>query len=130
MKVLLDTHIVIAVVRGELASRYPALDMRLSDMAMQSQVSVASLWEISIRMRLGKLDPKVPLGRLAEVVESYGFQILDINRHHAVAYVEPEPFTRDLFDRMLLAQCNVEGLQLVTLDRALIGHPLTFRWQA
>ncbi len=47
-----------------------------------------------------------------------------INEHHAIAEVLPEPATRDPFDRLLLAQCLVEGLRLVTVDRALVGHPL------
>ena len=69
----------------------------------------------------------MPLEPRAGYFETIGLAILPINRGHAVAWVEPEPATRDPFDRMLLAQCKVEGLQLVTLDRALIGHPLAWR---
>jgi hypothetical protein len=76
---------------------------------------------------LGKLDLAVPLEVLAGYFETVGLVILSINRQHAVAWVEPEPATRDPFDRMLLAQCKVEGLRLVTLDRALAEHPLTWR---
>jgi PIN domain nuclease of toxin-antitoxin system len=39
----------------------------------------------------------------------------------------PEPMTRDPFDWMLLAQCQVEGLRLLTIDRGLVGHPLVAR---
>ena len=67
----------------------------------------------------------MPLETLAGYFETIGLAILPIARGHAVAWVEPA--TRDPFDRMLLAQCKVEGLQLVTLDRALIGHPLAWR---
>jgi PIN domain nuclease of toxin-antitoxin system len=87
-------------------------------------VSVATLWEITIKARLGKLDPGMPVEELADYLESAGFLLLDVTRHHAVASVDPEPPTRDPFDRMLLAQCGVEGLSLVTLDRALAVHPL------
>jgi PIN domain nuclease of toxin-antitoxin system len=45
-------------------------------------------------------------------------------RSHALASVEPEPATRDPFDRMLVAQCQIEGLRLLTIDRALVSHPL------
>ena len=44
-----------------------------------------------------------------------------------LADAEPEPQTRDPFDRLLLGQCQVENLRLVTLDRALAAHPLAWR---
>ena len=125
MRVLLDTHILIAIARNELATRFPSVDSLLTSAHSESFASVASLWEIAIKSRLGKLDPGAPLDQLASIFESYGFAVLDITRHHAVAFVEPEPFTRDPFDRMLLAQCKVEGMRLVTLDRALVNHPLS-----
>ena len=51
-------------------------------------------------------------------------KVAAIDERHALTSVEPEPMTRDLFDRMLLAQCQVEGLRFVTIDRALVAHPL------
>ncbi len=56
-----------------------------------------------------------------------GISLLDIDHHHVLAELDPEPATRDPFDRLLLAQCQVEGMQLVTIDRALAGHPLAWR---
>jgi PIN domain nuclease of toxin-antitoxin system len=53
-----------------------------------------------------------------------GIAIISINEQHTLAAVEPEPKTRDPFDRMLLAQCQIEGLRLVITDRALVSHPV------
>jgi PIN domain nuclease of toxin-antitoxin system len=53
--------------------------------------------------------------------------LLAIDHHHAVADVDPEPATRDPFDRLLLAQCAIENMRLMTTDRVLAGHP--FAWQ-
>ena len=50
--------------------------------------------------------------------------LITINAEHVTASVDPEPATRDPFDRLLLAQCLVEGMQLLTNDRALRVHPL------
>jgi len=47
-----------------------------------------------------------------------------VDERHALAAVDPEPATRDPFDRMLLAQCQIEGLRLVTIDRSLVSHSL------
>jgi len=89
--------------------------------------SVASLWEIAIKTRLGKLDPGLPLGSLPQFYEAMGITFLPVTTSHALASVDPLPPTRDPFDRMLLAQCRVEGFSLVTLDRALRDHPQTWR---
>lgn len=53
--------------------------------------------------------------------------LIVINHRHVLTAPEPEPATRDPFDRLLLAQCSVENLRLVTLDRALGSHALTWR---
>lgn len=97
---------------------------------MDLAASAASLWEIAIKARLGKLDPGMPLGMLAEFFEAVGIGMLPITASHAVAAVEPMPPTRDPFDRMLLTQCLVEGRRLVTVDNALCDHPLATRFAA
>ena len=90
-------------------------------------VSVVSLWEIAIKSRLGKLNLKAPLVRLPELIETMGLLLLPIEAPHVLAAVDPEPTTRDPFDRLLLAQCAVENLRLLTSDRRLAAHPLA--WQ-
>ncbi len=67
------------------------------------------------------------LGALPELLDGLGVRIVAIDERHALISVEPEPTTRDPFDRMLLAQCQVERLRLVTIDRALNSHPLAAR---
>lgn len=64
------------------------------------------------------------LEALPELLAGLGIEINPINEHHALAAVEPEPPTRDPFDRLLLAQCQIENLRLVTVDRALAMHPM------
>jgi PIN domain nuclease of toxin-antitoxin system len=127
MRLLLDTHVVIALCRNELRRRFADLVRLLAAPEAEASVSVASLWEISIKTRLGKLDPEIPLARLPELLEAFGLDILSITSRHALAFVAPEPAARDPFDRMLLVQCRIEGLRLVTRDRALAGHPLAWR---
>lgn len=69
----------------------------------------------------------VPPDGLAALLLSLGMSIMPIEHRHATAALDPDPATRDPFDRMLLAQCAVEELRLVTVDRALTGHPLAWR---
>lgn len=124
MRILLDTHILIAVTDGRLASVYPDIAAGVVRSDVQTWASVASLWEIAIKTRLGKLAPGIVLPDLASFFETAGFTILPIDRQHVIADVTPVPRTRDPFDRLLLAQCQVESLSLVTVDGALRGHPL------
>jgi PIN domain nuclease of toxin-antitoxin system len=89
--------------------------------------SAASLWEITIKVRLGKLDLDMQVEELPGYLEQVGFDLLPVTPPHAVYRALPEPPTRDPFDRLLLAQCAIENLRLVTLDRALVDHPLAYK---
>jgi PIN domain nuclease of toxin-antitoxin system len=127
MQLLLDTNVLIALSRDEVDKLDRQVATIVAATVSQSFASVAALWEIAIKTRLGKLDPARPLGELPDHFESLGLSLLDIDRHHVLADLDPEPETRDPFDRLLLAQCQVEGMRLVTMDRALADHPLVWR---
>jgi PIN domain nuclease of toxin-antitoxin system len=125
MRLLADTHILIA-----LAEQKPVpqelMDV-MNDFESDLYASVASLWEIAIKVRLGKLPLKLPLDAFPAFLTTSRFMLVGIRASHALALADPEPQTRDPFDRMLLTQCQVEGFKLITVDRALVGHPLAWR---
>ena len=125
MRLLLDTHVVLGLVRGSLAKQHPKIADCLADPSTVAFVSVASLWETAIKVRLGKLGPGMPLEDIAGYLDVIGLSILPIETRHVIVAVDPEPETRDPFDGLLLAQCQFEELKLVTLDSALVNHPLT-----
>jgi PIN domain nuclease of toxin-antitoxin system len=126
MRLLLDTNIVIARSSG-----WRSLGARI-DNAIESSdnscfASVVSLWEIAIKKRIGKLDTPHSATEVAEYFDSAEIPLLPITRDHALAELQIEPGTRDPFDYLLLAICQVEGMRLVTLDRVLAAHPLAWR---
>ncbi len=127
MRLLLDTHVLLALIGPGAASLPAQVAALLRDGGNEHHFSAASLWEIAVKCRLGKLKLMHELGALPELLDGLGVKIVKIDERHALASVEPEPTTRDPFDRMLLAQCQVEGLRLVTNDRALVSHPLAAR---
>ena len=127
MRLLLDTHILLDFLARGAVGLPTGVAALLSDRDNEQHLSAASLWEIAIKHRLGKLRLTPDLDALPELLDGLGIRIVAINERHALASVEPEPLTRDPFDRMLLAQCQVEGLRLVTVDRALVSHPLAAR---
>jgi PIN domain nuclease of toxin-antitoxin system len=127
VRLLLDTNTLIALVDARLHTLEGAMRDAITDAESVVHASVASLWEIAIKVRLGKLALGLPPKLLPELIEQMGLKLVAINHHHVLTIAEPEPATRDPFDRLLLAQCVVENLRLVTIDRALITHPLAWR---
>lgn len=127
MRLLLDTHVVLALCGSGSAMLPRALMHRLSREDSDLVVSVASLWEIAIKAQLGKLRLGMELKDFPELLRSMGLAILPIGERHVLETPEPEPETRDPFDRLLLNQCEVEQMALVTIDRALSGHRLALK---
>jgi PIN domain nuclease of toxin-antitoxin system len=82
-------------------------------------VSAASAWEIAVKRALGKL--RAP-GSISDWIVTAGFLELAISVAHAVRSAELEPLHRDPFDRLLVAQAELEGLTLVTSDERLAAY--------
>lgn len=122
---LLDTHIFLAVIEDRIAALPFQTRQEIRNLDSQFYLSVASLWEIAIKNRLGKLPLTASLEDLPETARRYGIELISINENHALQNINPEPPTRDPFDRLLLAQCAVENMKLVTIDTALQDHPLS-----
>ena len=127
MKLLIDTHVLLAVLGNTTATLPTKFSRLLRDNQDVVLASVASLWEVAIKVRLGKLSLSMQLDAIEAGCAEYGLGVLTIEARHALANVDPWPPTRDPFDRLLLAQAQVEGCQLVTLDRMLADHPLAWR---
>ena len=122
MRLLIDTHVLIWTLEGSsrLSARAKAL---LRDAEHEHWVSVASVWEIAIKSSIQKLKLSRPLQELEQGIVGAGFRILDITIRHAAAVPDVKLPHNYPFDRMLLAQCEVETLRLVTADLALLGLP-------
>lgn len=127
MRLLLDSHILLAVQRRDRIIANAAIDRVVRAEENDRIVSAASLWELALKYRLGKLSLDVAIEELSDLFLSLEFQLLSVDHRHAVEALQDIPATRDPFDRLLLAQCQVEGMRLVTLDGALAAHPLAWR---
>ena len=111
MNLLLDTHVVLWWLGDEPLSSESSI--AISDPDNVVYVSAASIWEASIKQALGKLE--VDGDFQAAVTEM--FDPLRIDFAHAWATRLLPPHHSDPFDRMLIAQAQVEGLVLVSRDR-------------
>lgn len=128
MKFLLDTHVLIwAIDTPNLLS----LKVRkaLVDDSNELYVSVASLWEIALKVQAGKLsfpdDPSFLEGHLRSLgIKSY----LQLGLFHVYQLAKLPILHKDPFDRILLAQAMVEGWTFVTKDRNLSAYPVKTFW--
>jgi len=112
MNVLLDTHILIWALENN-----PTLSENARNAITAGRnmvfVSSVSVWEISIKISIGKL--KVPDNLLEELL-SHRFSLLDINAEHAQLAGALPLIHKDPFDRMLVAQAKIEKLTLISVD--------------
>jgi PIN domain nuclease of toxin-antitoxin system len=115
MRLLLDTHIFLWAVQGN-ASLKPRV-RRMMEAAEQIYVSAASIWEIAVKSRLGKIEAGVI--DLVEAIEESGFLELPVRALHAVGVAELPLYHTDPFDRLLVSQAMAEPLRLLTVDTVL-----------
>lgn len=109
---LADTHIILWSWhdRRDLSARYRQILQ--SDAVIYA--SVISIWEISIKVSLGKLET---VGNVTQKLEMTGFRLLPVKAEHAEAIRNLPHHHRDPFDRMLIAQAMSEKLDMLTADR-------------
>lgn len=114
MRLLLDTHLLLWALAAP--SKLSATARKQIEDA-DVYASAASIWEISIKSALGKLDAD-PAEILA-AVEPAGFSMLPITGMHAAKVAELPPLHKDPFDRMLVAQALCEPMILYTNDEVM-----------
>ena len=121
MKLLLDTHILLWVAgQPERLSESTRTLLMTPDNGLF--FSAASIWEIVIKLGLGREDFKVDPDRLRKMLIAHGYMELPVTAEHALK-VSSLPFLhRDPFDRLLLAQARTEGMMLLTGDDAVAQY--------
>lgn len=124
MDYLLDTHIVLWFAQGSRQLPSTALDT-IVDPQATCAVSVASAWEVAIKISLGKLEVDGGADGFFEILDSNGFGLLPVGRAE-VKVVETLPFHhRDPFDRLLVATAMSRDLTLITVDAAFSAYGIS-----
>jgi PIN domain nuclease of toxin-antitoxin system len=119
LRLLLDTHVLIWWAREE--PLHPDASLAIADPGHRIAVSAASIWEAEIKAVAGRLG----LGRnLWREAEARGFEQLAITSAHAVQAARLPQHHEDPFDRMLVAQAQLEGFTIVTRDPVFDRYPV------
>ena len=122
MNLLLDTHVLLwaAGVSGRLPDEARTL---LEEPEAQPFFSAASLWEIAIKSGMGRPDFRVDTHLLRRGLLENGYAELAVTGAHAVAVALLPPLHKNPFDRILIAQAQVEGITLLTADEMVGRYP-------
>ena len=122
MRVLLDTHAFLWIAGNWKQVHAPARRV-LEDPQTELFLSVASIWEISIKTALGRLTlPAEPTVYIPRRITDFQISVVDITRDHALAVFALPPKHSDPFDRMIVAQAKLEQLTVATRDRSLRAY--------
>lgn len=123
MRLLLDTHVFLWIqtaperLKGQLAL--------IEDERNELVVSAASSWEIAIKHQLGRLSlPEEPARYVPSRIQVIGAEPLPVEHSHALAVADLLALHGDPFDRLLVAQAQLEDLTILTADESVANYPV------
>ncbi|MEO8096456.1 MAG: type II toxin-antitoxin system VapC family toxin [Acidobacteriota bacterium] len=127
MKLLLDTQALLFAI-NPLERLGSATRELLADPSVERYVSAISLWEIAVKVRIGKLP--LPSNRTFYLrhLEALQARLLAVEIRHSFAMFDLPLHHKDPFDRMLIAQAFEDGLTLVTQDREFAAYGVPTVW--
>ena len=128
MTFLLDTHSFLWFA-ADPDKLLPLARHTIEDVTHHKIVSIVSFWKIAIKHSLGKLSLELPLEQFVGLgLVSTGARVLPVELPHLVRLITLPFHHRDPFDRLLVAQCMVEGFTLLSNDEALDAYGVSRRW--
>ena len=127
MHYLLDTHTILWFLSGDNQLSNKAIEIIENDSNV-CFVSIASLWEASIKVSLNKLTMKVKPSALDNHLKEYNIEVLPIS-FNDLSILELLPFHhRDPFDRLLISQSIANGLTIITKDSLFAAYSIDVVW--
>jgi PIN domain nuclease of toxin-antitoxin system len=128
MRAILDTHVILWWVTNN-----PQLSQAVRDIIADSEntlyLSVASSWEIIIKFKTGKLPlPELPTQFIQSCLRVNRFENMAIDLPHVLQINTLPDHHKDPFDRILIAQAQVENIPILTVDRLIVQYPVQTIW--
>jgi PIN domain nuclease of toxin-antitoxin system len=127
MAYLLDTHTFLWFISGD--NQLPESSKEIIKNLNESCfLSAASLWEITIKHQLKKLELGISLEELFEFVDRNQIEIIPINSIHLLQLSQIPFYHNDPFDRLIIAQAISENLKLISKDSIFKKYPVNLVW--
>ena len=127
IKNLLDTHTFLWFIDGNDNLSPKALE-NIENENAQNFISIVRLWEIAIKLSLGKLELNIPFKQIEDVVFKNNFQILPISFTDLLKLSELPFHHRDPFDRLLIAQCINNEMIFLSKDENVSKYNAPIIW--
>jgi PIN domain nuclease of toxin-antitoxin system len=128
MRILLDTHAFLWFITADPKLSATA-EQAIRDPANTPLLSIASVWEIAIKMHQGRLPIPPPLEQfIPRHLQANRIEVLPIELQHTYEIARLPLHHRDPFDRLLIAQAMAANLTLVSIDSAFDAYPIVRLW--
>jgi PIN domain nuclease of toxin-antitoxin system len=128
MAFLLDTHAFLWFVSGD--NNLPvSVSDKIKDINQPCFLSIASLWEITIKQQLGKLTLNITLNELFDYADRNQIEIVQITYEHLFALSNLPRHHADPFDRLIISQAICEKFILITRDKGLKKYKVKLQWK-
>ena len=128
MRILIDTHVFIWWTSDSQKLSFTVYNL-LTSPKTQVILSVVSIWEMQIKLSLGKLQLKTALPELVEdEVKQNRIELLPLDLSHIYALSNLPNHHRDPFDRLLIAQAKSEELVIISIDEKFDGYDIERLW--
>lgn len=128
MKLLLDTHAILWFTQDS-PEMPEALKAQIESANCTTFVSIASIWEIAIKVSLGKLQLSAPIDTFVPALfQRNGFRLLPIQIEHTLKVATLPYHHKDPFDRILIAQSLVEATQIASADVLFDSYGVDRHW--
>lgn len=128
MNLLLDTHSLIWFINGDERLPVKSRDL-IKNLDNRCFISVASIWEIAIKISLNKLDLNGGFEEISKIIIKYQFELLPITIEHIAEILGLQFFHRDPFDRLIVAQSVVENIPIITKDNIFEKYGVESIWK-
>jgi len=128
MKYLLDTHVLLWIESNpeQLSQKVSSI---IQDFDNTLFLSLATVWEVQIKVQIGKLKLQNPLSQVVRnQLQNNHVELLTIRLDHLFEMDNLPLHHRDPFDRLLIAQARVEGLTLLSIDAIFAKYPVSVIW--
>lgn len=128
MNLLLDTHVFLWFISGD--NQLPeSIIEKISDTKNNCFISIASIWEIAIKLAIDKLEIQDGFKTIENFLENNDIEILPINIRHLKELISLPRHHNDPFDRLIISQSISEGMTLVSKDRIFNDYNLNILWK-
>ena len=124
---LLDTHALIWFIEGDRLLSDKAISA-INDEADFNFVSIASIWEIAIKLNVQKLKLQTSFLGIQKKMDENGFKLLPVNFEHTLILKDLPLHHRDPFDRMIIAQSITEDLTIISKNKNFSLYPIKLLW--